>query len=260
MRWWLRPVWVVGHLLAVAAVVGFVVAGFWQLDRHGQRVERNRLVEANVDAPLLGAGDLDGVDPGPDQYRRVRVEGTFVDGQVAIRNRASAGGVNGVFAVTPLRLADGRTIYVNRGWVPPGRVVDGELTATEPPAGRVEVTGWVRPSQHRARFQASEPADGVLGVLNRVDVVRLARQTDSEVLPFYLDQELPASDDPARVEPAELGAGPHLSYAVQWFLFAAVVAVGYPLILRRRARSGGERSDPPDCLDHPVDDLVEQPA
>jgi surfeit locus 1 family protein len=41
------------------------------------------------------------------------------------------------------------------------------------------------------------------------------------------------------VPPPELGEGPHLAYAVQWFLFAGVVAVGYPLLLRRRARQAG---------------------
>jgi cytochrome oxidase assembly protein ShyY1 len=48
-------------------------------------------------------------------------------------------------------------------------------------------------------------------------------------------------DDPslAPIPLPELGDGPHLSYAVQWFLFAAVAAVGYVLLLRREAASAG---------------------
>jgi surfeit locus 1 family protein len=42
----------------------------------------------------------------------------------------------------------------------------------------------------------------------------------------------------------ELDEGPHLSYAVQWFVFATIAAVGYPLVLRRLSRRGPGRSRP----------------
>jgi cytochrome oxidase assembly protein ShyY1 len=35
----------------------------------------------------------------------------------------------------------------------------------------------------------------------------------------------------------ELGNGPHLSYAGQWFIFASIAAIGYLLVLRKVARS-----------------------
>ena len=37
-----------------------------------------------------------------------------------------------------------------------------------------------------------------------------------------------------------LDEGPHFSYAVQWFLFATVGVVGYPILLRRELH--GRRS------------------
>jgi len=37
--------------------------------------------------------------------------------------------------------------------------------------------------------------------------------------------------------------GPHFAYAVQWFLFAGVAAVGYPILLRARGASTGRPSD-----------------
>jgi cytochrome oxidase assembly protein ShyY1 len=35
----------------------------------------------------------------------------------------------------------------------------------------------------------------------------------------------------------ELGEGPHLNYAGQWFIFATLTAIVYPLLLRRVARN-----------------------
>src|SRR3546814_9032728 len=55
------------------------------------------------------------------------------------------------------------------------------------------------------------------------------------------------SSDPLLVPvPAPpLDAGPHRSYAFQWFAFAAIVAIVYPLILRRVGHRVGEQVDEP---------------
>ena len=82
----------------------------------------------------------------------------------------------------------------------------------------------------------SDPAEGDLDVAQRVDIPRLAGQLPGDVVPMYV--ELTGSDPP---EPGDLpepiaepslGEGPHLSYAVQWFLFSALVAVGWFLAVR----------------------------
>jgi surfeit locus 1 family protein len=51
------------------------------------------------------------------------------------------------------------------------------------------------------------------------------------LLPFYLVQTPPdgvQEDLPYRVSvDYDLSEGPHLGYAIQWFLFATVLAIGY---------------------------------
>ena len=42
--------------------------------------------------------------------------------------------------------------------------------------------------------------------------------------------------EPQPIAEPELGEGPHLSYAVQWFLFSAIAAVGWFLAVRRSHR------------------------
>jgi cytochrome oxidase assembly protein ShyY1 len=70
------------------------------------------------------------------------------------------------------------------------------------------------------------------------------------VLPVYLALETqdPAQqgDLPVPLDLPELGEGPHLSYAVQWFLFAAVVAIGFPVLVIRTA---SRRGPPPPGAD-----------
>ncbi len=45
----------------------------------------------------------------------------------------------------------------------------------------------------------------------------------------------------------DLSEGPHLGYAGQWFLFAAILAVGYPFYVRRQeiARKSGKNTRQP---------------
>jgi cytochrome oxidase assembly protein ShyY1 len=245
-RWWLRPIWLVGHLLAIVAVVAFVQLGFWQLRRLDERQDRNALIRANLDAPVLAVTPA-AVDPVADEYRTLSVEGTWRPGdEVAIRNRASTAGLNGYQVVTPLDLAGGGVLFVNRGWVPPDLVGDDGVDAAVAPTptdGPVALSGRVRPSQERGSLGPRDPEDGDLVVLNRIDLDRLARQTEGDVEDFYLELLAPAGASPTAVpEPVdepELSEGPHLSYAIQWFAFTVIVLVGYPLVLRRTARKAG---------------------
>jgi cytochrome oxidase assembly protein ShyY1 len=71
-----------------------------------------------------------------------------------------------------------------------------------------------------------------------VDVDEIAAALDRDLFPLYLQQSAPEPDGeyPILLDPPARDEGPHLSYAVQWFLFTGVVLVGYPILLRRRIR------------------------
>ena len=155
-----------------------------------------------------------------------------------IRNR-SLDGRPGYHVVTPLRLADGTALLVNRGWVP--LETDGEApTPPAPPAGEATVTARVRLSQAKGRFfSPDDPAEGTLTQLYRVDVPRIGQQLDYPVLPVYVELESPPADAagglPALIPPPELDDGPHLAYVFQWCFFSLCVVAGWILAVRHSA-------------------------
>ena len=99
----------------------------------------------------------------------------------------------------------------------------------------------LRPSQERRRGQLSDPAEGDLTEVQRIDVDRLAGQLPGPVVPMYVElvTSTPAESGPfpEPVDVPELDEGPHLSYAVQWFIFSLCVAIGWVLAVRHSIRS-----------------------
>lgn len=250
MRSLLTPRWLLSHVLVAVLVVVMVNLGAWQLRRLDERRDENALVEVRRSQPVAPLEDL--VDPatpfgGAEEAseRRVVATGTYVlDEQVLVRSRTYQE-QPGSWVLTPLVLDDGAAVAVIRGWVPIGD--DGPEAppppSSAPPEGRVTVTGVLQPTQERGRFGPTDPAGGRLATLSRVDLARFQQQVAADLYPVAL--QLESSDPPQGELPVPVPApdtgdeGPHLGYAVQWFVFSAIAAGGYVVILRRQLADQG---------------------
>jgi cytochrome oxidase assembly protein ShyY1 len=139
-------------------------------------------------------------------------------------------GVAGFHVVTPLLLAEGNAILVNRGWVP--LTMDTVPSPAAPPHGLVPVTGWLRMGEGRATAGAIPDEDNTV---TRIEVALIEDRFPWELLPLYLVAE---GGSPDRLptplpEPIIDDEGPHLAYAVQWFAFTLIGVIGYFFLLRR---------------------------
>lgn len=228
------------HVVVLALAVLFVNLGFWQLRRLEERRLANTVGEARfeeeptvLDTLLAAAGE----DAGSLEYRRARVTGVFQpEDEVLIKSQVYLGSA-GFHVITPLLGEDGTATLVNRGWVPLD-VNDVPVAEAHPPEGPVTVEGWVRPTRERAGFGPTDPEEGRLIVMSRVDIDRIQQQVPYPLDPVYLsllDGEagpLPIPADPPSFEEE----GPHLGYAIQWFSFALIGLVGYFFLIRRSSR------------------------
>lgn len=234
------PKWIFGHVLLVVAVVAFVNLGLWQLRRLDQARMRNALVEERVEAaprPLAEVVDAVGQDADALAYRRVTVRGTYATDQQMMTAPRSREGRPGHLLLTPLRTDHGTGLLVKRGWIPFERDGGALEEQAAPPQGTVELDGVLLPPEPGG---GDEPdREFVL----RVDPDRLEPRTGMDLLPVLLllrEQRPQQGALPLPVELADLDEGNHLSYAVQWFLFATIAVVGYPLLIRHRARDSEE--------------------
>jgi surfeit locus 1 family protein len=224
-------------LLAVVAAAVCVRLGFWQLHRRTERRARNALITSRLDSAIVDAGALPR-DTATARFRRVRVVGVPDYDHELIYAARTRNGSPGVNILTPVRLPAADTaILVNRGWVysPDGATVD--LAAWHDRDS--SFTGYAEElaSLHGSTY-STRP--GVVAHL-AYDVV--AKALPYPVSPMYVVALSPPGDSStapdriARLTIPPLTEGPHLSYAIQWFGFAAVALVGAGIVVRQ-ARSG----------------------
>jgi cytochrome oxidase assembly protein ShyY1 len=248
------PRWILSHLFVLTCVLLMIYLGFWQLARlHGRR-SINHMIEAREQLAAVPIQNLVKVDQpearaNKNEFRQTTVTGHYDnDNQMLIRNEQDPQNDPGWWLVTPLILSDGTAVAVNRGFVPltlgqsglTSSVENGPLLRYRPPSGTVTVTGMIFPTENRTGGPY-DPATGHLHTLSRVDLARWRRQLPYKLFPVYVDlaTSRPAQkgDYPQPVVIPPLNDGPHLNYAGQWFIFATLTVIVYPLLLRRNARN-----------------------
>jgi surfeit locus 1 family protein len=207
----------VGAVVALAIAGVCVGLGFWQLDRLGHRRARNAVVAARLARPPLAVER--GTSPDSVRDRRLVARGVYDFGRERVWPLRSFDGTPGVALVTPLRLADGSAVFVDRGWVPSpdAHHVDPALYR-EADTATVEGLGMIPPRGH---FD--------------VEIAALRDSVPYVLLPFILQETGLAAPRglPRRWPALVLDNGPHLGYAIQWFSFAVIIVVGTGALLRK---------------------------
>ena len=240
-----RPRWIAFHLLVFGSIALMIWLAFWQLDRLDERRVFNDLVSEQIQQPPAPLGQVlaeAGDDLASIEWRQVIVAGRFIPDQIVWFNR-SQGGIAGDNVLSALvtdpdtDLGTGVTVVVNRGFVPLGADVPASPTAD------IEMLARVRLPQDRQRGELTDTTadDAPLTEVRRIDLDQLSAQLPGDLAPVYLDliDAIPAlgPGDPTPVPAPTLDEGPHLSYAVQWFIFAVCVLIGWVLAVRRSIRS-----------------------
>ena len=223
--------------LAVVVATTCVGLGLWQLRRLDERRTLNaEILDRRSDAPITIEDVSAGSDADP--YRSATVQGAYDVGHEVLLYGRSLEGEAGHHVVTPLVLADGGAILVVRGWVP-FAMQTAPVREAAPPVDEVEVSGSLVPDEGDG-----STAPGANGVVRVLDVAGIASALPYDVfpLPLLLTEQVPpqAGSLPIPVPLPELSEGPHLSYAIQWFSFAAVAVAGAVILLRRDRRSSTE--------------------
>jgi cytochrome oxidase assembly protein ShyY1 len=223
----LRPRWIAGHLLVLVLTVSFVFLGFWQLARNNHKQALVREARARYAAP---APDI--ASTAPEAGARAQASGTYADeATVLLRNQVHGSAV-GVDVLNALVLDDGSAVIVDRGWVAAtgSRSVVDPVLATTP----VAVRGVVHASSALGPQDTVERNGDQLS-LPRVDLARIGRVVPYRLRPYWIEAQSqdpgPARGAPALPRPPAPDQVNHTQYAIEWFAFAAIGIIGWPIAL-----------------------------
>ena len=228
-------------LAALAVLIGL---GTWQLER---RVWKQNLITtleqrlAAAPAPLPPRVQWRDLDRADYEFRRVLFRAVFPSDQEA-RVYTSGSGLRddikapGYFAFAPGRLADGRVVVVDRGYVV-NPSPDASLRPIGVSGGAVEVIGVMRWPEPPGWFVTAYDTRQNLW-FGRDHLAMAARYGWGEVAPFYIDQEAPVlAGGVPRPAPLKINLrNDHLQYAITWYGVAVMLAVVFVFWFRSRRR------------------------
>lgn len=165
--------------------------------------------------------------------QRMALRGEFLERYTVLLDNKLNRGRPGYHVVQPLRLADGRQVLVNRGWVaaPAHRELLPQLRT---PPGKHEIEGRVLEHFPRAYVPSGARPEG--HVWQNVELATFAAWSGLKLERYVLEQHSPFPDGLARNwPPADSGAQMHEAYALQWYTLAALSVVLFVVLSWRRA-------------------------
>ncbi|XPP25851.1 MAG: SURF1 family protein [Leucobacter sp.] len=234
--------------LLVIFSIACVWLGNWQFERRAQARAEIARIDANYDAPAIALQDAMPdpavFDENALKWQTVEASGVYVGEPVLARNRPGAEGV-GSNIVQALKLSDGRVFFVDRGWVQIAGT-DEATAALLPaaPSGEVTVLARLRGSEPEI---AGRTASG--GSVPSINLPMLSQLLGVEAYTGAYGQlvsEDPAGETGALAARPERDEGPHLSYALQWYVFILIALLGVAHAARQEHRS--LNSDDPSVL------------
>lgn len=215
-------------LLTVVVVGIFAALSVWQYQRATYKSQvAQAVVEQSAQAPLNL--NQTPVDWPTQRFHPATVSGQWEANSTVLLDNIVQHGKAGYHVITPLRLANGQHVLVNRGWIDVGadRKV---LPAIPTPQGDVQLSGTLDAPRSQPVFLFGTMAADTEGNTRwlYLDVAHFAQKFDYTLAPYLLLQTTQASDGLRRDWPTHSNkAGMHIGYSIQWAAFGLMVLIAY---------------------------------
>lgn len=237
--------------LLLAAGLAFVLLiglGTWQLQRLAWKEALIAAATSRVHAPPEPPPSpglwpqLDRAALAARDFTPVMLTGQFLPGEAHVYTVISD--AHGPFSgpgwwlVSPFALETGGVVLVNRGFVPDGRQDPATRPGSAAPAGRVTLTGLLRPPEASGMFTpAADPAKNVWFTRDPAQLGPALGVVPADLAPFTVDAAAASTPPVGLPQAGETRLNfpnNHLNYALTWFGLAAALAGVTLVYLRRR--------------------------
>lgn len=224
-------------IFSILFIILFIRLGFWQLERLEWRRDFNDHYLEQINLPELNLNINQDIDLLMlSEYRKVFVSGKFdFSEEVFLQNQVYQN-QPGYHVLTPF-LIDGHdeAVLVDRGWISLNDL--DQIKKIDQFSNSIhQINGVIRLGESKNSFGSNfNNIESDPNFMLLVDIEQIKNKISYDLLPVYIQienkvvEELPIP----QIAEVEITEGPHMGYAIQWFFFASVVGVGYPLFIRK---------------------------
>lgn len=232
--------------LTILVVIATAMAlGFWQLQRAHYKEQLQQKIDSAKKLPVINLHNQKQLWDSKSAlnniwFRRINATGVFMPKQVIYLDNRPFQDQAGFYVVMPFKLADGRIVLVNRGWLPRDPIERTKIAPFFTPTQPISIQGIVRADPTRM-FELHGSAGQIKphvempSIRANLDAKAFAKETGLPILPFFIMQTSAVNDGLIRQWlAANSGAARNYGYMVQWWGLA-IAAFIYGLLLARRS-------------------------
>ncbi|MFM6980860.1 MAG: SURF1 family protein [Micrococcales bacterium] len=253
------------YLAWLALAIAFSIACWflsqWQLSRLNEVKAANALVTKNYDSAPQKLQDLaqpESFDKS-NQFKQVTLTGHYGKDFLLIRNRPQ-NGQPGFEQFAPFTTTEGNVVFIDRGWYPTGTKQDlpdatqqlftdctpitivGHLKVAEPdsqkdyPVGQIGNASPLEAFDQLPKYNLSVGTPcGISTDLTYFNSIYVTLESENP--------PLTTANAPKAIQRPELSEGNHLSYAMQWVLFALMAFIALFYMIRQELLIKKEQTD-----------------
>jgi cytochrome oxidase assembly protein ShyY1 len=210
----------------------------WQWHRLQDRQIANIAIQEQIDkepvaiSEILISGDASRTVPDHSQWRTVELSGAWLSADQVLVRKKSLESDLGLWVVTPLKLADGTVVMVNRGWTAAANSAIDSPVVAEVPVGTIEVLGRLREVTERTKPAPTDLPDGQVDRVIPLEIIDSPETLSNAYVEMTASRPESKSSEIRTLPAPEVTEGAHRSYAIQWMFFEIMTVIGWIILVR----------------------------
>ena len=214
----------------------------WQWHRLQDRQVVNAEIQAQINKEPISITelivDIDGAKSVPEdsQWRTVEITGVWLqDNQVLVRKKSLESDL-GLWVVTPLQLADGTIVMINRGWTAAANSAVDSPVVSDVPIGTIEVLGRLRDVTERTKPAPTDLPEGQVDRIVPTEIIDSPDTLTNAYVEMTASRPESRSTEIRSLPAPEVTEGAHRSYAIQWIFFEIMTVIGWIILVRNEVK------------------------
>ena len=238
----LTPRWIAITLVCIFMLPAFQALSNWQWHRLQDRQLANVAIQEQINKEPVALSEIliDGGEsktvPDDSQWRTVEMTGTWLqEDQVLVRKKSLESDL-GLWVVTPLELADGTVVMINRGWTAAANSAIDSPVVAEVPLGTIEVLGRLRDVTERTKPAPTDLPEGQVDRIIPLEIVDSPETLSNAYVEMTASRPESMSSEIRMLPAPEVTEGAHRSYAIQWIFFEIMTVIGWIILVRNELK------------------------